>query len=86
MIAWSTFSMVIVMFPSTTDPSAQEMNYTVVVGGGWLILCVLYYNFPVYGGRHWFKGPVSNIDPVEPAGASERCSDGEKASVELHKE
>ncbi|KAI0089340.1 amino acid/polyamine transporter I [Irpex rosettiformis] len=83
MIAWSVFSMVIVMFPSTPDPTATEMNYTVVVGGGWLLLCVAYYYLPVYGGRHWFVGPISNIEPIEQAERRESLSDAEKASVEV---
>jgi hypothetical protein len=29
--------------------------------GGILTLSVLYFYFPVYGGVHWFHGPVSTI-------------------------
>lgn len=38
------------------------MNYTVVVLGGVLSLSLVWYYFPVYGGVHWFAGPVSNLD------------------------
>lgn len=38
------------------------MNYTVVVGGGWIGLCILYYYFPKYGGVYWFTGPMANIE------------------------
>ena len=30
--------------------------------GGTLILSVVYFYFPVYGGVYWFKGPISTID------------------------
>ena len=38
------------------------MNYTVVVLGGVLLLSIIWYYFPVYGGVHWFTGPVRNVD------------------------
>lgn len=37
------------------------MNYTVVVLGGVLILSLIWYYFPIYGGVHWFTGPVRNV-------------------------
>ena len=49
------------MFPSNPNPNAQDMNYTVVVGGGWILLCVIYYWLPIYGGARWFEGPVGNL-------------------------
>ncbi|KAJ3553647.1 hypothetical protein NM688_g3497 [Phlebia brevispora] len=60
-LVWCTFAIVIVMFPSMPDPTGLTMNYTVVVGGGWIGLCILYFYFPRYGGVHWFKGPMANI-------------------------
>ena len=75
--------MVIVMFPSTPGPTATEMNYTVVVGGGWLLLCVVYYYCPVYGGKYWFKGPISNIESFEQMEARSSSSDAEKTSVQV---
>ena len=38
------------------------MNYTVVVLGSVFILCLVWYYFPVYGGVHWFEGPVPTVD------------------------
>lgn len=38
------------------------MNYTVVVLGGAFILSLVWYYFPVYGGVHWFEGPVPTVD------------------------
>jgi len=34
----------------------------VVVLGGCILLSLAWYYFPVYGGVHWFKGPVRNVD------------------------
>jgi hypothetical protein len=57
------FMTVVLMFPAAPDPIAAtiDMNYTVVVMGGVLSLAFGYYYFPGYGGRHWFKGPISNV-------------------------
>ncbi len=66
------------MFPTTPSPTAQGMNYTVVVGGGWIVLCIIYYYFPVYGGVHWFKGPMANVE-LE----TESLSKVERVSVSL---
>lgn len=41
---------------------ATGMNYSVVVIGGIMFLSLLWYYFPKYGGVHWFKGPISNIE------------------------
>ncbi|KAF5385979.1 hypothetical protein D9615_002624 [Tricholomella constricta] len=35
--------------------------------GGTLCLAVVYYYFPVYGGVHWFKGPVQTIGDIDVA-------------------
>lgn len=56
------FMQVVFFFPSTPDTDVQNMNYTVVVTGGVMLLSVAYYYFPKYGGVHWFRGPVANVD------------------------
>ena len=38
------------------------MNYTAVVFGGVMILSLVYYYFPKYGGVYWFEGPVPNVE------------------------
>ncbi|OBZ78505.1 GABA-specific permease [Grifola frondosa] len=60
-ISWMMFSIIIVAFPTSPMPSAPEMNYMIVVLGGWIVLCLAYYYFPVYGGACWFNGPLANI-------------------------
>ncbi|KAE9388079.1 amino acid transporter [Gymnopus androsaceus JB14] len=50
---------IVLLFPAEPGvPSPATMNYTVLVMGGVTVLSTVYYYFPVYGGIHWFKGPV----------------------------
>ncbi|KAL0954677.1 hypothetical protein HGRIS_003626 [Hohenbuehelia grisea] len=64
-VTWMTFMAFVLLFPATPGPTADTMNYTVVVLGGILSLSVIYYFFPRYGGVHWFKGPVSTVESDE---------------------
>ncbi|KAL0577548.1 hypothetical protein V5O48_004446 [Marasmius crinis-equi] len=61
-VTWMVFMSIIAMFPANPNPAVDSMNYTVVVQVGVLVLATLYYFFPKYGGRYWFKGPISNIE------------------------
>ncbi|KAF8874578.1 amino acid/polyamine transporter I [Gymnopilus junonius] len=61
-VAFMAFIIIILLFPLNPGPTPATMNYTIVVVGGTLTLSTVYYFFPVYGGRHWFSGPVRNID------------------------
>ncbi|KZT08870.1 APC amino acid permease [Laetiporus sulphureus 93-53] len=79
-LAWMFFSIAILLFPSDPAPDAPNMNYTVVVLGGWLTLCLVYYYFPVYGGVHWFRGPIANVDVG--AGDESDSKEVEKAGIE----
>lgn len=49
------------LFPTSPTTTVEDMNYTVVVLGGVMILSLAWYYFPKYGGVHWFTGPVSNL-------------------------
>ncbi|KAL4081536.1 amino acid/polyamine transporter I [Scleroderma yunnanense] len=60
-VLFMTCMNIVFLFPITPSTSAAEMNYAVVVLGGLLILSLAWYYFPVYGGVHWFTGPVRNI-------------------------
>ncbi|EIW75540.1 APC amino acid permease [Coniophora puteana RWD-64-598 SS2] len=60
-LAFMVFMIIIFLFPASPNINAGEMNYAVVVLGGTFTLVVVGYYFPVYGGVHWFRGPVSNI-------------------------
>ncbi|KAI0777533.1 APC amino acid permease [Trametes elegans] len=61
-VAWMVFSVIILAFPTSPGPTADGMNYMVVVYGGWIILCLIYYHIPVYGGACWFNGPQMTLD------------------------
>ncbi|KAH9946464.1 APC amino acid permease [Amylocystis lapponica] len=63
-VVWMVFSTVIVVFPAEPGPTVTNMNYTSVFLGGWILLCLVYYYFPVYGGVYWFRGPVANVEMV----------------------
>lgn len=70
------FSVIILIFPTTPTPTSADFNYTIVVLGGWLSLCTLYFFFPHYGGRYWFRGPVSTIEKQEESRASSVSVEG----------
>lgn len=57
---------------------------TSVAIGGVLVLAVVYFYLPKYGGKYWFKGPVSTIDSSDPqqviTNASENEEKGENSS------
>ena len=52
---------IVLLFPTTPQTASSEMNYTVVVMGGVIIVALVYYYLPRYGGIHWFEGPVRNL-------------------------
>ncbi|KAI0777534.1 APC amino acid permease [Trametes elegans] len=61
-VAWMVFSVIILAFPTAPGPTADGMNYMIAVYGGWIILCLVYFYFPVYGGVHWFNGPQNTLE------------------------
>jgi hypothetical protein len=61
-----TFMVVVFLFPLTPSVTIGNMNYTVVVLFGVLILSLIWYYFPVYGGVNWFKGPVRTVSDEFP--------------------
>ncbi|KAH9918712.1 APC amino acid permease [Epithele typhae] len=75
-VAWMTFSIVILAFPTAPGPEASSMNYMVVVWLGVVALSLFYYNFPRYGGKHWFKGPQVTLDADSVAGSIEGSGEG----------
>ncbi|KAI8986825.1 APC amino acid permease [Trametes punicea] len=61
-VTWMIFSIVILAFPASPGATAGGMNYMIVVYGGWIALCLIYYYFPAYGGAHWFNGPQTTLE------------------------
>ncbi len=52
---------IVLLFPASPNPETEDMNYASVVLFGTLILSLVWYWFPVYGGVHWFEGPVPTV-------------------------
>ena len=80
------FMGIVLLFPTTPSTDVADMNYTVVVLFGTLILSLVWYYFPVYGGVHWFKGPIPTIEESENGtvnGDSASDLDGKKGNVQL---
>lgn len=58
-IVWVVFMVVMLLFPYTQTANVQTMNYSIVIvmavfvfaGGSW-----------IFSARHWFTGPIPNID------------------------
>lgn len=61
-VVWMTFMGIVFLFPAIPTVNAGGMNYTIVVLGGVLVLSLVYYYFPKYGGKNWFTGPVQTVD------------------------
>ncbi|KAJ7145402.1 amino acid/polyamine transporter I [Mycena crocata] len=61
-VTWMLFMSIVLLFPSVPQVTATDINYSVVVVGGFLILSITYYYFPGYGGKTWFKGPIRNLE------------------------
>jgi len=77
-VTWMTFMSLVFLFPTTPDPEAMVMNYSIVVLGGILVLSVIYFYFPKYGGVYWFKGPVNTLGDVP----VDESSQGSRGSLE----
>ncbi|EIW75529.1 APC amino acid permease [Coniophora puteana RWD-64-598 SS2] len=93
-LAWMALMIVVFFFPTSPGPDVQGMNYTVLVLGGMMVPVLAWYFFPVYGGVHWFQGPVANVHAhasddgceagsVVAASASEKGSESRSMDVRL---
>ncbi|CAE6518491.1 unnamed protein product, partial [Rhizoctonia solani] len=61
-LAFKCLVSVVFLFPTELAPAVADMNYAVVVLGGVMIGCLIWYWFPKYGGVNWFEGPVVTVD------------------------
>jgi len=76
-VLFMVFMGIVFLFPATgPQTSVHEMNYTVVVLGGVMLLSLIWYYFPKYGAAHWFTGPIANVGIQSP---SLETVDSEKA-------
>jgi len=83
-VLWMSFMGIVFMFPTTPQTNAADMNYSVVVLGGVLILSIAWYYCPVYGGVHWFTGPVSNVTPTEDSDSDKNYGKGNAAEQDVN--
>ncbi|KAF9203031.1 hypothetical protein BGZ49_006883 [Haplosporangium sp. Z 27] len=62
---WIVFITVLFILPGASPVTSENMNYTIVIvaGSAFYIFGNWYFN-----ARHWFKGPVANIDLEENGG------------------
>ncbi|TRM58833.1 amino acid/polyamine transporter I [Schizophyllum amplum] len=58
-VAWVAFIVVLLMFPTASTVTAEEMNYSVVLIMAVFIFASLSW---VLSARRWFKGPVRTVD------------------------
>ncbi|CAF4448973.1 unnamed protein product, partial [Adineta steineri] len=59
---WLTITSIIMFFPSEYPVTKDNMNYTVVIAGGVLLLAGAYW---IISARHWFVGPKRvDADPT----------------------
>ncbi|KIM41913.1 hypothetical protein M413DRAFT_71101 [Hebeloma cylindrosporum] len=63
-VLFMAFMGTVFLFPSSPHTNVTDMNYATVVFGGVMVLSLVYYYFPKYGGVYWFKGPVRTIEPA----------------------
>ncbi|KAJ7830506.1 amino acid/polyamine transporter I [Mycena olivaceomarginata] len=79
-VLFMLFMGTVFLFPTTPQTDVQDMNYTIVVLGGVLLLSLVWYYAPVVGGVHWFKGPIANIVLAEADTNSEEIHDESEAA------
>ncbi|KIJ18172.1 PF00324 AA_permease [Paxillus involutus ATCC 200175] len=60
-VTFMAFMDIVFFFPTLPQTSSTTMNYSVVLLVGVLFLSLVWYYFPVYGGVHWFTGPVRTV-------------------------
>ncbi|KAG9315891.1 amino acid/polyamine transporter I [Chiua virens] len=58
-VIWVAFMVVMLLFPWSQTPDAESMNYGVVI-----ILSIFIFASSswIFSARHWFTGPIPNID------------------------
>jgi amino acid transporter len=79
-VLWMMFMGIVFLFPPLPQTDVASMNYTVVVLGGTMLLSILWYYFPKYGGVHWFTGPVRTLDSPD---SQSKASDSKQGKVNI---
>jgi len=68
-VAWVSFIIVLLVFPPGSSVTAQNMNYAVVIIMSVFIFASVYW---IVSARHWFTGPVKNVDESQTASYDEK--------------
>jgi len=72
-VAWVSFIVVLLFFPPGQSPTAQQMNYSVVIIMAVFIFASISW---IFSARKWFIGPVRTVDDGSPATLDEKSSTG----------
>ncbi|KAH8092526.1 amino acid transporter [Cristinia sonorae] len=74
-VSWVSFIVVLLVFPSSSAPTADSMNYAVVIVLSVFIFASAYW---ALSARKWFHGPVRTVEgPESSSGASSSSYNGE---------
>ncbi len=60
-VIWVLITVVLFVLPSEHPVTAVNMNYTSLVFGTAVLSISLTY---IFSARHWFKGPLTNLQPT----------------------
>lgn len=63
---WLFWSGILFFWPTKFPVTAQNMNYTIVVMFGFLVIGLVYWWFPKVGARHHYTGPIRHGQPEPP--------------------
>ncbi|QPG75626.1 hypothetical protein FOA43_002983 [Brettanomyces nanus] len=74
---WTVFVSIVFVFPNYMPVTKEDMNYTVVILGAVFILAGGWYAFDA---KHWYRGPVSNVDAEYTTEIHQMFSKGEQSS------
>ncbi|KAI0832902.1 amino acid transporter [Trametes gibbosa] len=77
-VCWVTFIIVLLVFPPEVNPTADTMNYTVVIIMGVFVFASVSW---AVSARKWFKGPVKTVEE-EDATPNEYDEKNEGAQVD----
>ncbi|THU93843.1 APC amino acid permease [Dendrothele bispora CBS 962.96] len=81
-VLFMLFLGIVFLFPTSPQTDVQDMNYTVVVLGGVMILSLGWYYFPRWGGVHWFKGPIATIEGFDESMIRKKSKNNAGADVQ----
>ncbi|EFJ43640.1 hypothetical protein VOLCADRAFT_96197 [Volvox carteri f. nagariensis] len=82
-VLWLCTVLVLFVLPATYPVSLQNCNWSGPMVLGVVALLLLWYYFPVYGAKTWFKGPRANLGQFRDVLPSEMTTSGGEAAAAL---